>query len=171
MGRYSDEVKLAVIKYCLDENHSSIDAMKKFNIPTTSTVRSWVNRYKLHGINGIHKNPLASYSGEFKMKVLEYMYANKLSYLATANHFNLGNHKIIQNWEQILKEKGPQYFNIEMRGKFKRMRKNKSKKQPISNNKEKELLKEIKQLQMKNEYLKKLNALVQERIERENRKK
>ena len=171
MGRYPDEVKLRVIKYCIEEHHSILDAVKEFHIPTTSTVRIWINRYKEHGVSGIHKNSLSSYSGEFKMKVLEYMYANQLSYLATANHFNLGNHKIVQNWEQILKEKGPQYFNIEMRGKIKRMRKNRATPKTKNISREKELLNEIKQLQMENEYLKKLDALVQERIKRENRKK
>ena len=35
----------------------------------------------------------------------------------------------------------------------------------------KNLLKEVQRLRMENEYLKKLNALVQERIKRENKKK
>ena len=37
--------------------------------------------------------------------------------------------------------------------------------------KNEDLLKEVQQLRMENEYLKKLNALVQERIKRENKKK
>ena len=36
---------------------------------------------------------------------------------------------------------------------------------------EKDLIAEVQQLRMENEYLKKLNALVQERIKRENKKK
>ena len=38
-------------------------------------------------------------------------------------------------------------------------------------NKNEDLLKEVQYLRMENEYLKKLNALVQERIKRENKKK
>lgn len=171
MGRYPDEVKLAVIKYCVDESHSINEAMKKFNIPTSSTVRDWVNKYKEHGLNGIHKNPSSFYTGEFKMEVLKYMYANKLSYLATAYHFNLGNHKIVQIWEQKYKEKGPEVFNIENRGRKRKMNKRKSTPKKLSKDDEKAFRDEIKQLRMENEYLKKLNALVQERIVRENKKK
>ena len=39
-----------------------------------------------------------------------------LYYLMDKYHFNLGNHKIVQIWEQKYKEKGPEVFNIENRG-------------------------------------------------------
>lgn len=47
----------------------------------------------------------------------------------------------------------------------------KPKKKKISNENEEDLIEEVQRLRMENEYLKKLNALVQERIKRENKKK
>ena len=47
----------------------------------------------------------------------------------------------------------------------------KPRKKKLSEDNEKDLIAEVQQLRMENEYLKKLNALVQERIKRENKKK
>ena len=47
----------------------------------------------------------------------------------------------------------------------------KPRKKKLSESTEKDLIAEIQQLRMENAYLKKLNALVQERIKRENPKK
>ena len=83
--------------------------------------------------------------------------------------FNLGNPGIVGKWERIYYEEGPQALYEERRG-----RKNMSSKQrkkKMSEDTEKDLIAEVQQLRMENEYLKKLNALVQERIKRENKKK
>ena len=168
MSKYSKEFKLEVIKYCIEGHHSARDAMEEFNLPTTSSILLWVNRYKEHGVEGILKNPKSSYSGDFKVQVIQCMYANHWSYVQTANHFRIGNHKIVKTWEQILKEEGPEALCTESRG---RKRKMPAKRKTIDKDTEKALRKEIEQLKMENEYLKKLNALVQERIKRENKKK
>ena len=168
MSKYSKEFKLEVIKYCIEGRHSAKDAMKEFNLPTTSSIMLWVNRYKEHGVEGLFRNPKGSYSGDFKLQVIQYMHANHWSYLETSNHFRIGNHKIVKSWEQILKEEGPEALCIESRG---RKRKMTSKRKSVDKDTEKALRKEIEQLKMENEYLKKLNALVQERIKRENTKK
>ena len=47
----------------------------------------------------------------------------------------------------------------------------KPKKKKLNKEVEEDLIEEVQRLRMENEYLKKLNALVQERIKRENKKK
>ena len=87
MSKYSNEFKLEVIKYYLEENHSYRECCKKFNIPSMTPIKRWVDKYKLYGIEGI-MNPLkSSYSGNFKQKVVEYMHDNHLSATETANCF------------------------------------------------------------------------------------
>ena len=84
--------------------------------------------------------------------------------------FNLGNPSIVGKWERIYYEEGPQALYEERRGR----RKNMISKQPIKKKKldeNEDLLEEVQRLRMENEYLKKLNALVQKRIKRENKKK
>jgi transposase len=48
MSKYSNEFKLQVIKYYLEENHSYAECCKKFNIPSLTPIRKWVERYKMH---------------------------------------------------------------------------------------------------------------------------
>ena len=36
MSKYSLEFKLKVVKYCIEEHHSTRDAAKKFRIPSQS---------------------------------------------------------------------------------------------------------------------------------------
>ncbi len=169
MSKYSLEFKLEVVKYCLEENHSFWEAARKFNMNDKTNVKYWCRKYMTHGIEGLKKNAVSSYDGNFKKYVVEYMHANHLSASETAIKFNLSYHGIVLKWEQIYYEEGPQALFEEQRG-MKRKMKSKPKNKKIYKN-EKELLAEIEQLRMENEYLKKLNALVQERIKRENKKK
>ena len=108
MSKYSKEFKLEVIKYCIEGNHSAKDAMRKFNLPTKSSVLLWINRYKKHGIEGLFRNPKGSYSGDFKVSVIEYMHNKHLSLSETAIHFNLSYDQVVARWERIYYEEGPQ---------------------------------------------------------------
>ena len=98
------------------------------------------------------------------------MHQNHLSLLETCIKFNLGNQDIVGKWERIYYEEGPQALYEERRGRRKKMN-SKPQKKKLSESTEKDLIAEIQQLRMENAYLKKLNALVQERIKRENTKK
>lgn len=169
MLKYSEKIKLKVVKYCIEQHHGYRDASKLFGI-SVSCIRAWVRRYKEHGIQGLSKNKSSSYSGEFKQNVIEYMHNNHLSFQETAYHFKLGSHHIVDNWERIYYEKGPQALYKEPRVGNKKMS-SKSRKKKLSSEVEENLIAENRKLRMENEYLKKLNALVQERIKRENKKK
>ena len=170
MSKYSDEFKLEVVKYCVEKHHGVKDAARHFSIPAFSTVEKWVKKYNEHGVKGLFKNLKSSYSGEFKQNVVEYMNKNHLSAKQTAIHFNLGSIDQATRWERIYYEEGPQALYEDRRGRRKNMS-SKPRKKKLSEDNEKDLIAEIQQLRMENEYLKKLNALVQERIKRENKKK
>ena len=98
--------------------------------------------------------------------VIETMLEEKLGYRETARRFQVCNHYRIQQWEQIYLTEGPEGFEVERRG-----RGNKGRPRQLPKEVEEDLLAEVQRLRAENEYLKKLNALVQERIERENGKK
>jgi len=167
MSKYSLEFKLEVVKYYLEEHYSYPECCKKFNIPSFSIIRNWVERYKIYGVEGLFKQKLSSYDGNFKQNVIEYMHTNHLSATETANYFRLANASRILKWERIYYEEGPQALYIGRHGKSKEM----SSKNKKNVNKNEDLLEEVQRLRMENEYLKKLNALVQERIKHENKKK
>ena len=169
MSKYSNEFKLKVVKYYLDEHHSYPECMKEFNIPSMSIIRRWVDKYQLHGPSGLIRQIKASYDGNYKQNVVEYMHKNHLSATETATYFNLGNPDVVLRWERIYYEEGPQGLYIERRGRSRNMSCKSNKK--LDKQVEEDLIAENQRLKMENEYLKKLNALVQERIKRENKKK
>ena len=168
MSKYSSKFKLKVVKYYLEKNVGYQTTANHFGVAYSPVVR-WVRKYKEHGYAGLLKNKKSSYSGEFKQHVVEYMHNNHLSCNETAVHFNLSEDYIVSKWEHICYEEGPQALYRERRGRPKKMSSKPIKKKNVNENKD--LLEEVQRLRMENEYLKKLNALVQERIKRENKKK
>ena len=161
---------LEVINYYLNNNYGWEYVAKHFHIPAFTTVKKWVKKYEEHGAKGLIKNQKTSYSGKFKQDVVEYMHTHHLSASATAYKFNLANENTVLKWERIYYEEGPQGLYIEQRGRPRNMS-SKPKKKKLDKKVEEDLIAEVQQLRMENEYLKKLNALVQERIKRENKKK
>ena len=97
------------------------------------------------------------------------MHQNHLSCSETTLRFQIPQAYLIGKWKRIYYEKGPQALYEERRGRNKHMS-SKPRKKKLSKETEKDLIEEVQQLKMENEYLKKLNALVQERIKRENKK-
>ena len=169
MGKYSSELKLEVVNYYLKGNGYETTA-KHFGIPAFDTVRKWVKKYEEHGVKGLLKNQKTSYSGEFKQNVIEYMHTNHLSYQETAIHFNIAGAEVINRWERIYYEEGPQALYEERRGRNKNMS-SKPRKKKLSKENEEDLIEEVQRLRMENAYLKKLQALVQERTKPKHPKK
>lgn len=168
MGKFSNEFKLEVIQYYL-KNGGLKRTANHFNIGSDLTVTRWVKKYQKHGPAGLLKN-IYKYDGKFKQDVVEYMHDNHLSLNETAMHFNLGNHDIVGKWERIYYEEGPQALYEERRGRNKNMSSKPSKKK-LSKENEEDLIEEVQRLRMENAYLKKLQALVQERTKPKQSKK
>lgn len=170
MSKYSNEFKLEVVKYCIEEKHSRNGAAKKFNIPSSTIIKEWIKKYKEHGTEGLIKQQKSSYSGEFKQNVIEYMHSNHLSATETAVHFRLGSTRVVLKWERIYYEEEPQGLYIERRGRNKNMS-SKPRKKKLSKEMEEDLIAENQRLKMENAYLKKLQALIQERTKPKQEKK
>ena len=168
MIQYSIEFKLKVVKYCLKNYHSYGKTAKHFNIKDKRSVSTWVKKYQEHGIQGLEKNK-EKYNGKFKQDVVEYMHNNHLSLRQTAIKFNLGHHSVVNKWEHIYYEKGPQALYEENCGK--RKMSSKIQKNKVEKKSEEDLLAENQRLRMENAYLKKLQALVQERTKPKQSKK
>ncbi len=169
MSKYSSQFKLEVVNYYLENNVGYQNVADHFGVAFAPVVR-WVRKYEENGYAGLLKNKKSSYSGDFKQKVVEFMHENHLSCQETAIRFNLSGDYIVSKWERIYYEEGVQGLYVERRGRSKNMS-SKPKKKNLNKEVEEDLIAENQRLRMENEYLKKLNALVQERIKRENKKK
>ena len=110
--------------------------------------------------------PNKRYTPEFKIKVVETMQKEKLSYREAAREFDVSNHNRVADWERIYLEEGKEGFYVERRGRKSTGRPPKQKKEV-----EEDLIAEVQRLRAENAYLKKLNALVAERVRQEKKHK
>jgi transposase-like protein len=114
------------------------------------------------------------YSPEFKLSVILDMRKNHLSYKETVRRYDLGKidsggaRQMLQRWERKYLEEGIEGLEKDNRG---RPSKKRGRPPKLDKQVEEDLIAENQRLRMEIEYLKKLNALVQERIERERKKK
>ena len=114
------------------------------------------------------------YSPEFKIEVIETKLKEKLGIYETARRFDLyktvngyqyEHADLITRWERIYLEEGPEGLYKERRGHSSKGKGNHQKK--LDSKVEEDLIAKCQRLEMENEFLKKLNALVSEREQKE----
>lgn len=110
--------------------------------------------------------PNKRYTPEFKIMVVETMRKDGLSYKEAARQFDVSSDTVVAKWERIYLEEGADGLRIERRG-------HKSTGRPLKLKKdiEEDLIAEVQRLRAENAYLKKLNALVAERVRHEKKHK
>lgn len=170
MKKITYEEKLKIVKEN-QEGYGREYLSKKYGI-NEALIRSWIDSYKVLGEEGLKKSITHnSYSGEFKLSVLEYRQINGLSYRETAEHFKIKHASTIVNWQRQYKEKGFEGLC----GKIGRPKKlgdsdmTKQKKNELTPSEKEELIKlrqENLYLKARLEYEKKLEALVQKRLQK-----
>ena len=111
--------------------------------------------------------PNKRYTPEFKRMVVETMKTEHLRIHATRQEFGINDHKIIERWERIYLEEGPEGLAIERRGRSSKGRPSKQLPKQV----EEDLLAEVQRLRAENDYLKNLQALVLEDERRQRRKR
>ncbi len=109
--------------------------------------------------------PNKRYTPEFKIMVVETMQKEKLSYKEIERRFELP-HRRAADWERIYLGEGKEGLYVERRGRKSTGRPPKLKKEV-----EEDLIAEMQRLRAENDYLKKLNALVAERVRQEKKHK
>jgi transposase-like protein len=149
---------------------------KKINI-AFSRIKIILAEYEKHGIEGIKHPPKnRKYSVELKLEIIRRVFDGE-SKTSLAAEYNLPGAGTIVSWMKKYEELG--YNGLEgkqgrPRGRPKIMTKEEKKNTPLTNDEREELIrlrKEKEYLEMENEYLKKLDALVKERLKQQKRKK
>ena len=113
-----------------------------------------------------------NYSAEYKLNVIMDVREHRLGYVETARKYDIPNYRVIQRWERIFLEEGAEGLMKERRGRACAASGTKKGRPPKLDPKvEEDLIAENQRLRMEIEYLKKLDALVREREERENARK
>lgn len=161
MAKYSLETKLKAVNEVLELGGSIRYVAKSLNI-AKSVVERWVARYEEFGVDGLTMKS-GTYSGDFKVSVIKYIHENGVSLSKAAAHFGIPSDATVGKWERIYWEEGPQALYKDNRGRNRNVTKDKIKKPKMDKQVEEDLIAEVQRLRMENEYLKKLNALVQAR--------
>ena len=173
--KFTIEDKLKIIE--LRKQGMGYNAIAKQFDVQYSTIRRMLSRYELHGLEGI-KHPFKNrkYPAEFKLKVINRAYQGE-SKSSLSVEYNLPGECTIISWIKKYEELG--YNGLEgkqgrPRGRPKIMIEEKKKNTPLTNDEREELIrlrKEKEYLEMENEVLKKLDALVKERLKQQKKKK
>lgn len=149
---------------------------KRFKVAKKRIQTIWY-AYELHGLEGIKHPPKnKKYSAEFKLEVINRVFQGE-SKTRLAAEYNLPGAGTIVLWVKKYEELG--YNGLEgkqgrPRGRPKIMTKKEKKNTPLTNEEREELIrlrKEKEYLEMENAYLKKLDALVKERLKQQKKKK
>ena len=171
--KFTDEDRRRMLEEVLVEGQSLQKVSDKYQI-NYKRLHILVQRARRNGIDSVlHKNTVRKYSPEFKLEVVKHV-LNGTSKNKTAILFNLSQ-TIVSYWCLRYAEKGAEGLSNDRRLKMLKEDRPeadspKRKKKTHTEKEYQELEKRLRHAEMENEFLKKLDALVQERIERERRK-
>ena len=162
MAKYDEIFKRSVVQDYLAGGGGYRGLAAKYGV-THGQIRHWVGSYRQNGDEGLAKK-FSHYSAEFKLRVLEHMWREELSFNQTIHLFDLrGGGGVVSAWQRKYHEGGITALAPKSRGRPKQMKSLEPPK-PIEKPTEAKTLQE---LQRENEYLraevaylKKLDALV-----------
>jgi transposase len=164
MTKFSFEVKLKAVQMYLSGIGSTTIA-RRLGIKERNSVLMWVARYREFGTQGLEiRQPKYDYGGEFKLQVLNWRKQHKASFTTTAIHFDISNIGTIVNWQKRLDQYGKEAL-FTRRGRAKHMTTNHNRQASKQLSELERLKAENRALKVENEYLKKLEALVQHRVQ------
>lgn len=161
MAKYNEAFKIKLVTEYLHGNLGYKLLAKKYNMPSTSPIMSWVRTYKNLGIEGLkQRRKQEAYSVQFKLDALQFKLNTGASYRETADRFKLNNHSLIVRWMKEFNEQGVEGLKPKLKGRPSMSKKpNKSmKREETKLDRVGALERENELLRLENAYLKKLKA-------------
>lgn len=169
MKRICDSVKLSAIKEYLKGKETCSEIARSINM-NPSDLLLLIKRYQLHGSKAFRKG-YTQHTKQFKLDVLSYMDEHGTSIRETTAIFNLSSATSIRIWKKQFELGGLDALESRKKEHLMMKKQNQSSNKNESTNEIKALQAELEYLRMENAYLKKLNALVQEREKSQPKKK
>ena len=162
MAKYSDDLKIKVVKE-YQEGYLGIRPLaKKYGIKSKSEVGRWIQIYERFGVDGlISKNQKQTYSVQFKLDVLSFIKRTGSSEMETALQFGMKDPSRIASWKKAYREGGVEGLS-KPKGRLAMSDASKGRKNKQTEQKEmsyeQKLERENELLRLEVEYLKKLRA-------------
>ena len=160
MAKYTAEEKLQAALRYLEGKESSREIAKSIGTDHKA-ILNWTKQYEHNGVGAFIKS-YTNYTAQFKLDVLNFMIEHGTSLMETAAIFGVAAPTSIGHWRKQFETKGFDALQSKKKGRpsMKKETNKQPKQTPVEGSPE-ALQARIKQLEMENEYLKKLNALVQ----------
>ncbi len=158
--KFTSALKLAIVQGFNPNENSQKEYASQVCV-TRSQFQFWLRLYELHGEEAF-QNSYTNYPVPFKLNVLNYMVQSGASLMETAALFKISSYTMVYSWKKQMASGGLEALEPKSKGRpsMKKETKKQPKQQPAESSPE-ALQAEINRLRMENEYLKKLNALVQ----------
>ncbi|EJR90699.1 hypothetical protein IKA_02079 [Bacillus cereus VD169] len=161
MTKFTKDLKLTLVQGFNPKIISQAEYAKQMHI-TKAQFQYWLRLYELHGEEGLHE-VYTNYTAEFKLDVLNFMAQLGISLMDTAAIFMIPSFTTVYQWKKQFEVGGLDALEPKKKGRPSMKNKNTkhdTKKIPAEGSVE-ALQAELERLRMENAYLKKLNALVQ----------
>ena len=164
MSKYSYEFKLKVVKAYLKSHRGIRVNALQYQVPAKSLL-GWVTRFETHGSEALKKS-FTHYTATFKLLVLEHMRTHQLSIAQTATQFNIPSTDTVGRWLRLYNQGGAKVLEAKPKGRVP-MSKPKNPYSPtnksVTQMTHEELIQELEYRRAETEYLKKLEALAQQK--------
>ena len=178
MAKYSFEFKIKVVKEYLSNEGSYEEISKKYSIPSSTRLRSWVKVYKELGEDSLKRSrKKTKYTYEFKKNMVELYLTNEISYSDLAVMNGINNSTIIATWVSRYRAAGFEGLMDLPKGRPLKMGNKSKEAKEVSTTNESVDVKELKALQdenlrlrIENAYLKELRRLRLEELSRKKEK-
>lgn len=164
MSKHNAQFKLKVIQDYL-KSGGYLRVANLYGIHTTDA-RKWVMAHEYHGSSSLDRRAHQHYTPDFKMEVLTYMSAHGLSPRQAAAHFNIASSSTILVWQRLYNEGGITALEPKPRGRSSMPKRHEIQAllaKPSEQLTPQELLLKLHYLEVENAYLKKLQALAQQK--------
>jgi transposase len=163
MSKYSKQFKLKVVQEFL--KFGGLKRVGHLFAVNHSQVRDWSLAYQAHGPDGLAPDH-QRHPPQFKLEVLQYMAKHQISARPAAAHFGIGGMTTILQWQKLYNEGGITALEPKPKGRPPMLKQSEIAAllaKPSEQLTHEELLRKAQYLEVENAYLKKLEALAQQK--------
>lgn len=164
MSKYSKAFKLKVIEHYLSgrDGYRSTSSLYGVNY---AYIRKWVLAFKAHGQDSLNQR-YKNYTSATKLAILQYMQRHQLSISQATAHFNIPSPSTISLWQRLYNEGGITALEPKPKGRppmSKPLKPFVPTDKPVNQMTTEELMQELEYRRVETDYLKKLEALAQQK--------